>query len=50
MSFALPDSQRGRVDQRVLSDQCGIAVEYVQELSRNDLEEQAKKRALGSAR
>ena len=50
VSFALPDSQRGRVDQPVLSYECSIAVEYVQKLIRIGPQEQVKERALGSAR
>ena len=50
VSFALPDSQRGRVDQSVLSYECSIAVEYVQKLIHSSPEEQVTERALGSAR
>ena len=50
VSFALPDSQCGRVDQPVLSNECSIVGEYVQKLIRSGPEEQVKKRALGSAR
>ena len=50
VSFALPDSQRGRVDQPVLSNECSIAVEYVQKLIRSGPECQVEERALGSAR
>ena len=50
VSFALPDSQRGRVDQPVLSCECSISVEYVQKLIYRSPEEQVTERALGGAR
>ena len=44
MSFALPESLREYVDQRVRSGQYGNTSEYLRELIRRDQEEQAKKR------
>ena len=44
MSFALPETMRAYVDQRVRSGQYGNTSEYLRELIRRDQEEQAKKR------
>lgn len=44
MSFALPETMRSYVDQRVRSGQYGNTSEYLRELIRRDQEEQAKKR------
>ncbi|MBL8532615.1 MAG: type II toxin-antitoxin system ParD family antitoxin [Betaproteobacteria bacterium] len=44
MSFALPESMRDYVDERVRSGQYGNASEYLRELIRRDQEDQAKKR------
>ena len=44
MSFALPETLRSYVDQRVRSGQYGNTSEYLRELIRRDQEEQAKKR------
>lgn len=44
MSFALPETMRSYIDQRVSSGQFGNASEYLRELIRRDQEEQAKRR------
>ena len=44
MSFALPETLRSYVDERVRSGQYGNTSEYLRELIRRDQEEQAKKR------
>ncbi len=44
MSFALPDTLREYVDQRVRSGQYGNTSEYLRELIRKDQDEQAGKR------
>ena len=44
MSFALPESLRAYIDERVQSGQYGNTSEYLRELIRRDQEEQAKKR------
>lgn len=42
MSFALPETLRAFIDQRVRSGQYGNTSEYLRELVRRDQEEQAK--------
>ena len=44
MSFALPDTLRNYIEQRVRSGPYGNTSEYLRELVRRDQEEQAKKR------
>jgi len=44
MSFALPDTLRTYIEQRVRSGPYGNTSEYLRELVRRDQEEQAKKR------
>jgi len=44
MSFALPESLRAYIDERVKSGQFGNTSEYLRDLIRRDQEEQAKKR------
>tara|TARA_B100001105_G_scaffold22696_1_gene16125 strand:+ start:842 stop:1093 length:252 start_codon:yes stop_codon:yes gene_type:complete len=44
MSFALPDTMREYIDQRVASGHYGNTSEYIRDLVRRDQEEQAKKR------
>ncbi len=44
MSFALPETLRSYVDERVRSGQYGNTSEYLRELIRRDQEDQAKKR------
>lgn len=44
MSFALPETLRAYVDQRVQSGEYGNTSEYLRELIRRDQEEQARKR------
>lgn len=44
MSFALPESLRAYIDERVKSGQFGNTSEYRRDLIRRDQEEQAKRR------
>jgi antitoxin ParD1/3/4 len=44
MSFALPDTLRNYIEQRVRSGPYGNTSEYLRELVRRDQEEQAKRR------
>lgn len=44
MSFALPDSMREYIDNRVASGNYGNTSEYIRDLVRRDQEEQARKR------
>jgi len=44
MSFALPDSMREYIDNRVAAGNDGNTSEYIRDLVRRDQEEQAKKR------
>lgn len=44
MSFALPESLRAYIDERVRSGHYGNTSEYLRELVRRDQEDQAKKR------
>ena len=44
MSFALPESMREYIDDRVSSGHYGNTSEYIRDLIRRDQEEQAKKR------
>ncbi len=44
MSFALPESLRAYIDERVRSGQYGNTSEYLRDLIRRDREEQAKER------
>ena len=44
MSFALPESMREYIDNRVATGNYGNTSEYLRELIRRDQEEQAKKR------
>jgi antitoxin ParD1/3/4 len=44
MSFALPESMREYIDNRVASGSYGNTSEYIRDLVRRDQEEQAKKR------
>jgi antitoxin ParD1/3/4 len=44
MSFALPESMREYIDNRVASGNYGNTSEYIRDLVRRDQEEQAKKR------
>jgi antitoxin ParD1/3/4 len=44
MSFALPESMREYIDERVSSGNYGNTSEYIRDLVRRDQEEQAKKR------
>ena len=44
MSFALPESLRAYIDERVQSGQYGNASEYLRDLVRRDQDDQAKKR------
>lgn len=44
MSFALPESMREYIDNRVASGNDGNTSEYIRDLVRRDQEEQAKKR------
>jgi antitoxin ParD1/3/4 len=47
MSFALPDSLRAYIDERVQSGQYGNTSEYLRDLVRRDQDDQAKKRLRG---
>ena len=44
MSFALPESLRAYIDERVQSGQYGNTSEYLRDLVRRDQDDQAKKR------
>jgi antitoxin ParD1/3/4 len=44
MSFALPESMRTYIDERVQSGQYGNTSEYLRDLIRRDQDEQAKQR------
>jgi antitoxin ParD1/3/4 len=44
MSFALPESMREYIDNRVAAGNYGNTSEYIRDLVRRDQEEQAKKR------
>lgn len=44
MSFALPESMRDYIDQRVAAGHYGNTSEYIRDLVRRDQEEQARKR------
>ena len=44
MSFALPDSMREYIDNRVAAGNYGNTSEYIRDLVRRDQEEQARKR------
>ena len=44
MSFALPESLRAYIDERVQSGQYGNTSEYLRDLVRRDRDDQAKKR------
>ncbi len=44
MSFALPETLRAYIDERVRSGQYGNTSEYLRDLVRRDQEEQAKRR------
>ena len=44
MSFALPETMRSYIDERVKSGSYGNTSEYLRELIRRDQEEQAKRR------
>jgi antitoxin ParD1/3/4 len=44
MSFALPESMREYIDNRVATGNCGRTSEYIRDLVRRDQDEQAKKR------
>ena len=44
MSFALPESMRKYIDNRVAAGNYGNTSEYIRDLVRRDQEEQAKKR------
>jgi antitoxin ParD1/3/4 len=44
MSFALPESMRDYIDQRVAAGHYGNTSEYIRELIRRDQQEQAKQR------
>jgi antitoxin ParD1/3/4 len=44
MSFALPESMRDYIDNRVAAGNYGNTSEYIRDLVRRDQEEQAKKR------
>ena len=44
MSFALPESMRESIDNRVAAGNYGNTSEYIRDLVRRDQEEQAKKR------
>lgn len=44
MSFALPESMREYIDNRVAAGHYGNTSEYIRDLVRRDQEEQAKKR------
>jgi antitoxin ParD1/3/4 len=44
MSFSLPESLRGYIDERVRSGQYGNTSEYLRDLIRRDQEDQAKQR------
>ena len=44
MSFALPESMREYIDQRVAAVHYGNTSEYIRDLVRRDQEEQARKR------
>lgn len=44
MSFALPESMREYIDNRVAAGSYGNTSEYIRDLIRRDQEEQAKKR------
>jgi antitoxin ParD1/3/4 len=44
MSFALPESLRAYIDERVQSGQFGNTSEYLRDLVRRDQDDQAKKR------
>lgn len=47
MSFALPESMREYIDQRVAAGHYGNTSEYIRDLVRRDQEEQARKRLRG---
>ena len=49
MSFALPESMREYIDNRVAAGNYGNTSEYIRDLVRRDQEEQAKKRHPGPA-
>ncbi len=44
MSFALPESMRAYIDQRVATGHYGNTSEYIRDLVRRDQEEQARQR------
>ena len=47
MSFALPDTMRAYIAERVATGNYGNTSEYIRDLVRRDQEEQAKKRLRG---